>query len=106
MAVPVVRIVVEGLTHEATVSDAALGIEDQKVGMRLFVHPDATTRPAGTLGFVEHEELGHDVAIYEAVTLAAEGLVEGGNGLFGGTADDLDGHQAVTHKKSCGQRRL
>ena len=76
MPVPGVGVVLEGFFHEATAQDAAARVGDQQLGVRQFVNPETAAGAAGTLGVVEHEVFGLDVAVDEMMRFAAQGAIE------------------------------
>src|SRR6185369_6319443 len=51
--IPCVRVILEGLTHKATTSDATLRIGDEQLRVCKLVHTKAATCPACALGIVE-----------------------------------------------------
>ena len=104
-AVPRVRVVAEGLTHETAAEDAPLRIGDQQVRVRQLVHAEAAARPARALGVVEHEELGRDVAVHEVVGGAA-GAVQPRRVGLRRAFEHLDLEQAVTHQQRGGDAGL
>src|SRR6478672_11277637 len=81
---------------------ASRRIGQEQLGMRQLVNPEAAARAARALGVVEHEVVGLDVAVHEAMRGTRERLVEllalGLRRAF----HDLHLHESIAHEECRG----